>query len=59
LIKSTISNLLTYYLSLPYSGKNELQMDFLWGGLSDEFKFHLVKWSKICTRIKSGGLGVK
>jgi hypothetical protein len=32
---------------------------FLWGGLGDVFKFHLVKWLKICTSIKSGGLRVK
>jgi hypothetical protein len=22
----------------------KLQRDFLWGGIGDEFKFHLVKW---------------
>jgi len=35
-----------------------LQQDFLWGGNGDEVKFHLVNWHKICTLIKSGGLGV-
>jgi hypothetical protein len=25
----------------------------------DEFKFHLVNWSRICTLMKSGGLGVR
>jgi GTPase involved in cell partitioning and DNA repair len=28
-------------------------------GIGDEFKFHLVKWSKICTLIISWGLRVK
>jgi hypothetical protein len=23
----------------------KLQRDFLWGGVGDEFKFHLVSWS--------------
>jgi hypothetical protein len=55
LIKSTLSNLPTYYLSLfpiPMGVANrleKLQRDFLWGGVGDEFKFHLVNWSKVCT----------
>jgi hypothetical protein len=32
----------------------KIQRDIQWGGLSDDFKFHLVKWQKICTLIKSG-----
>jgi hypothetical protein len=32
-------------------------MDFLWGGIGDEFKFHLVHWSK--TLKVSVGLGVR
>jgi hypothetical protein len=35
------------------------QRDFLWDGIGDEAKFHLVNWKKICTRIKMGGLGVR
>jgi hypothetical protein len=31
---------------------------FLWGGVGDEAKFHLVKWNKICTPLHSGGTGV-
>ena len=51
LIKSTLSKLSTYYISLypiPTSVANriaKLQRDFLWGGLGDEPKFHLVNWS--------------
>ena len=64
LIKSTLSNLPTYFLSLfpiPASMANrieKLQRDFLWGGIGDEPKFHLVKWATICTPIASGDLGI-
>jgi hypothetical protein len=48
LIKSTLSNLPTYFLSLfliPATMANRIekfQRDFLWGGLGEEFKYHLV-----------------
>lgn len=32
---------------------------FLWGGLEDENKFHLLKWDKICTPLSYGGLQVR
>jgi hypothetical protein len=56
LIKSSLSNLPTYLLSLfpiPYS------LQFLWGGIGEEFKFHLVNWSKVCSPISNGGLGIR
>ncbi|KAG2719696.1 hypothetical protein I3760_02G002200, partial [Carya illinoinensis] len=65
LIKSTLSNLPTYFLSLfpiPASVAvriEKLQRDFLWGGLGEEFKFHLVKWEQVCRPISGGGLGVR
>ena len=65
LIKSTLSNLPTYFLSLfpiPASVANRiarLQRDFLWGGLGDEPKFHLVDWSRVCSPLSSGGLGIR
>jgi hypothetical protein len=65
LIKSTSSNLPTYFLSLfPISSSvasriEKLQRDFLWGGLGEEFKYHLVSWSTICSPISEGGLGIK
>ncbi|XP_050277754.1 uncharacterized protein LOC126719217 [Quercus robur] len=37
----------------------KLQRDFLWGGIGDEPKFHLVKWAIVCTPIASGGLGIR
>jgi hypothetical protein len=64
LIKSTLSNLPTYFLSLfpiPASVANrieKLQRDFLWGGIGDEFKYHLVSWDKVCSSISKGGLGI-
>jgi hypothetical protein len=65
LIKSTLSSLPTYFLSLfpiPSSIAHrieKIQRDFLWGGLGDEVKYHLVNWHQICRPIQEGGLGVK
>ena len=64
LIKSTLSNLPTYFLSLfpiPASVAKrieKIQRDFLWKGLGEEFKFYLVKWDTICSLISNGGLAV-
>jgi hypothetical protein len=50
LIKSTLSNMPTYMLSLfPIPADvvkhfEKIQRDFLWGGMNDEFKYHLVEW---------------
>jgi hypothetical protein len=39
--------------------RNEkLQRDFLWGGIGDEPKFHLVHWKKVCEPLQNGGLGI-
>jgi hypothetical protein len=63
LIKSTLFNLPTYFLSLfpiPSSVASrieKLHQDFLWGGIGEEFKYHLVSWSKVCSPI-AGGLGI-
>jgi hypothetical protein len=65
LIKSTLANLPTYYLSLfplPVSVAKhieKLQCKFSWGGIGEEFKYHLVKWSKVHIPIKKGGLGIR
>jgi hypothetical protein len=40
-------------------GIEKLHCDFLWGGLGEEFKYHLVSWSTVCSLISEGGLGIK
>lgn len=37
---------------------DKIRKDFIWGGIGDETKFHLVNWNKICTPLYTGGLGV-
>jgi hypothetical protein len=65
LIKSTLANVPTYFLSLFHLPSSvaahleKLQRDFLWDGLGEESKFHLVKWSKVCSPISDGGLGIR
>ena len=36
----------------------KLQCNFLWGGLGEEFKYHFVSWSKVCSPISERGLGI-
>ena len=61
LLKSTLSSLPTYFLSLftiPTHVANKiekLQRDFLWG----DPKTHLLGWDKVCMPIANGGLGIK
>ncbi|KAG7961552.1 hypothetical protein I3843_09G022900 [Carya illinoinensis] len=61
LIKSTLTNLPTYYLSLflmPIGVVNRIEKlfkAFLWGGIGEENKFHLVKWKTVCAPVKRGG----
>jgi hypothetical protein len=65
LIKSTLSNLPTYLLSLlpiPLAVAKHIesiQSGFLWGGMGEEFKFHLVNWRKVCSPVREGGLGIR
>jgi hypothetical protein len=65
LVKSTLSSLPVYYLSLfpiPASVNHrieKLQHEFLWGGMGDVVKFPLVNWKMVCQALYCGGLGVK
>ena len=65
LIKSTLSSLPTYFLSiLPIPRKvanriEKLQRDFLWSGISGDSKLNLVKWAEVCRPVQVGGLGIR
>jgi hypothetical protein len=65
LLKSTFSSLPTYYLSLfsiPVSVAKRIeciQRNFLWGGMGEEHKLHLVAWDRVCSPIQQGGLEVR
>ena len=65
LIKSTLSNLPIYFMSLfripslVCKRLEKIQRDFLWGGGNLEKKPHLVSWVKVCTDKKVGRLGVR
>ena len=65
LIKSTLSSLPTYFLSLfpiPMSVASRIdniQRNFLWGGMGEGKKFHLMNWSQVCQPLQSSGLGIR
>ncbi|WKA01914.1 hypothetical protein VitviT2T_020163 [Vitis vinifera] len=65
LLKSTLSSLPTYFLSLFVIPKRvcarleKIQRDFLWGGGALENKPHLVSWKVVCADKKKGGLGIR
>jgi hypothetical protein len=65
LIKSTLSSLPTYFLSLfplPVGiaeRLEHLQRDFLSDGPSGDFKIHLINWKTVCDPISRRGLSIK
>ena len=65
LLKSTLSSLPTYYLSLftiPKAVASRLeciQRNFLWGSAVECFKYSLVTWEKVCLPRELGGLGIQ
>ncbi|XP_050281163.1 uncharacterized protein LOC126722032 [Quercus robur] len=62
LLKSTLSSLSTYYLSLFTVPKavvmrlERIQRNFLWGFSTEFFKYPLVAWEKVCLPRELGGL---
>ena len=65
LLKSTLSSLPTYYLSLFTIPKSvaarleSIQRNFLWGSFEGSFKYPLVAWENVCLLIEMGGLGIR
>lgn len=65
LIKSALSNLLTYFLYFFKMPKgvvktiSKLQAKFLWRGSDSSRKVHLVKWREVTNSKNQGGLGVR
>ena len=65
LLKSTLSSLPTYYLSLFIVPKavtarlKSLQRNVLWGSSEKCFKYPLVAWEKCCLPLEFGGLGIR
>jgi hypothetical protein len=65
LLKSTLSSLPTYFLSLftisvsVAQSIEKLQRNFLWDGMGDGVKYHLVRWDQVCSPMDCGGLDVK
>lgn len=65
LIKSVLSNLPVYYMSLFRMPQgivkelNKIQSAFLWGGSDLKRMIHLVKWKDVSVSKKLGGLGIR
>ena len=65
LLKSTLSSLPTYFLSLFTIPKvmaarlESIQRNFLWGSSKGSFKYPLVAWENACLPVEMGGLGIR
>lgn len=64
LIKATLTNLPTYYLSIFYLrtvvARNIERMfrNFLWKGSKGSHGYHLLKWDDVKLPLEEGGLGI-
>lgn len=65
LLKSVLSNLLVYFMSL-FMGPmlvihklERIRRDFLWHSTDGEHKFHLMRWNLICSPFSEGGLSIR
>ena len=65
LLKSTLSSLPTYFLSLFTIPKTvatrleSIQRNFLWRSSEESFIYPLVAWEKVCLPVEMGGLGIR
>ena len=65
LIKSTLSNLPIYFMSLFVIPRKvrlrleKIQREFLWGDMEERRKIHLVRWAVICKDKRHGELGLR
>ncbi len=49
-----------FYVSFPADVArriDKIQKDFLWGGMGEGVKFHLVNWDQICQHLSLGRNG--
>ena len=65
LLKSTLSSLPTYFLSLFTIPKamaarlESIHRNFLWASFEGSFKYPLVAWENVCLPVEMGGLGIR
>ncbi|XP_011621700.1 uncharacterized protein LOC105420276 [Amborella trichopoda] len=65
LLRTSLANLLVYQMSLihiPASVAKRLEKmmrDLLWGATIERRKFHLLRWDKVCSPKKEGGLDIR
>ena len=65
LLKSTLSSLPTYFLSLFTIPKavatrlESIQRNFLWRSSEESFIYPLVAWEKVCLPVEMGDLGIR
>ena len=65
LLKSTLSSLPTYFLSLFTIPKivatrlESIQRNFLYGSSEESFKYPLVAWENVCLLVELGGLRIR